>query len=247
MKFITFNNFGLQKEYINIILLLIKFQFLFYSLLFFFKNAGLFFSGAKVSFKIDLSKNEVIKFNNPLEGYFSQIFCKLLYFKRNYNCYNNIFNNVNFFDDINEIEENINLFLNIKITKIEYIFLLIGTFPFLKSNSTISIKINHKDINKLFQIIFQSKKIKKNLIIKNNHFHVFKEKLNDIINYQWEIIPNQNITNFIRYIINNYYNQTYLDLFDTLLSSKFKNYIEQKKGHLSDKEKKNILCKFNNF
>lgn len=247
MKFITFNNFSLQKEYINLILLLIKFQFLFYCLLSFFKKAGLLFSGPNASFKLDLSKNEIIKYNNSLEKYFSQIFCNLLYFKRNYNCYNNIFNNVNFFDDIKEIEENINLFLNIKVTKIEYIFLLIGTFPFLKNNSTLSIKINHKDINQLFQIIFQNKKIKKNFIIKNNHFDVFKEKLNEIINYQWEIIPNQKITNFIRYIINNYYNETYLDLFDTLLNSKFKNYIEQKKVRLSDKEIKNILCKFNNF
>ena len=247
MKFITFNNFELQKECINIILLLIKFQFLFYCLLSFFKKAGLFFSGSRSSFKLDLSKNKAIKYNNSLEKYFSQIFCRLLYFKRNYNCYNKIFNNVNFFDDINEIEENIHLFLNLKITKIEYIFLLIGTFPFLKSNSTLSIKINHKDINQLFQIIFQNKNIKKNFIIKNNHFDVFKEKLNEIINYQWEIIPNQNITNFIRYIINNYYNETYLNLFDALLSSKFKNYIEKKNGHLSNKQIKDILCKFNNF
>ena len=56
------------------------------------------------------------------------------------------------------------------------IFLLIGTFPFLKNNSTLSTKINHKDINQLFQIIFQNKNIKKNFIIKNNHFDVFKEK-----------------------------------------------------------------------
>ena len=184
-----------------------------------------------------------IEDNNTLEDYFTQILCKYFYFKRNYNCYNNFFTNIHIYDDIIEINQNIDLIVNIKKTTIEHIFLLIGIFPFLKNNSTITFKIKDKKIYKLFKSIRKNKKLKRNIKINKNDFHLFNEQFNELINYKWELIPNLNISKTIRYIINNYYNKTCLYIFDKSLNLNIKYYIENNKYQLSKKQIKNLMCK----
>lgn len=190
-----------------------------------------------------LPYNKSLNNNNSLEKYFSFIICKLIFYKTEYICYNDIFNNYNFFDDIIENNQNIDLFLNIKKTKIEFIFLLIGIFPFLKNNSKLYLIINDKDIYYLLKYIF-NKKIRKYIIIEKSDFVFFNKKLDSIINYKWELIPSQNVCLFIRYIINNYYNETFLDSFEKSLNLNLNYYIENKKGELSHSQLKELLCKF---
>ena len=184
-----------------------------------------------------------IEDNNSLEDYFAQTLCKYFHFERNYNCYNNLFNNTKIYDDLIEINQNIDLIINIKKTTIENIFLLIGIFPFLKNNSTLTFKIKDKKIFNIFKSIHRNKKIRREITINKYDFHIFNEKLNDLINYKWELIPNQNISKTIRYIINNYYNETSLYIFDKSLNFNFEYYIENNKYKLSKKQIKHLMCK----
>ena len=198
---------------------------------------------------IAINKGSKIKEDdNSLMYYLSYSICKFLYFRINYNCSKNIFIDNNFFDNTVEISKKINLYINIKKTKIENIFLLIGIIPFLKNNSTITYKINKKEIYKLFKNIFINKKIK-NKIIKLNEYDMkfFIEKINYLINYKWELIPLKKISNNIRHIINNYYNESCLIIFDKSLNLNFKYYIQSKKNKLSINDIKDLMSKSYNY
>ena len=184
-----------------------------------------------------------IEDNNSLEDYFTQTLCKYFHFERKYNCYNNLFNNTKIYDYLIEINQNIDLIVNIKKTTIENIFLLIGILPFLKNNSTLTFKIKDKKIYKVFKSIHKNKKLRREIKINKYDFHLFYEKFNDLINYKWEIIPNQNISKTIRYIINNYYNKTCLYIFDKSLNLNIKYYIENNKYQLSKEQIINLMCK----
>ena len=190
-----------------------------------------------ISFSIYYQNNKRIEDNNSLEYYFSYSICNFLIFRMNYNCSNNIFMDKNFYENILEINQKINLFINIKKTKIENIFLLIGIVPFLKNNSSIIYKINKKEIFKLFKNIFKKIKIKNKIIkINENNFKFFIEKFNELINYKWEIIPTKTISNNIRYIINNYFNESCLEIFDKSLNFNFKYYLKNRKKQFSSGE-----------
>ena len=95
----------------------------------------LIFLVANAIFEQDFYKKEV----NDLENYFSQSICQLIYFTLNYNCSNNFISNNNFYNDILEINSNVNLLINIKKPILENIFLLFSIIPFLKNNSTLYI------------------------------------------------------------------------------------------------------------
>lgn len=185
-----------------------------------------------------------IKDNNSLEYYFTYSICKFLYFQIKYNCSDNIFIDYNFYENIVEISQNINLYINMKKTKIETIFLLIGILPFVKNNSVITFKINNMEIYKLFQIIFKKKKIKNKIIkLNENDLQFFIENFSYLLFYKWELIPFKKILNNIRYIINNYYNESCIELFDKSLNLNFKYYIQNKKI-LSLKEIMDLMSKF---
>ena len=118
------------------------------------------------------------KYNNKdfniLEDYFSQSICKYFYFTINYNCSSKFSNNF-FYEDVLEINSNINLIMNIKISKLENIALLLGIIPFLKKNSTLSYKINNKEIYNYIKKFFNNKKIKHKIIKwEYNDFNTFK-------------------------------------------------------------------------
>jgi hypothetical protein len=180
--------------------------------------------------------------NDDLENFFSHSICKLLYFALNYNCSINCFTNDNFYNDILEINSNINLLINIKKTKLENMFLLLGIIPFLKNNSTLTYKIKDKGIYKLFKDI--KKNIKYKIIkLEYNYLFIFNKIIKKLLYYKWELIPNQFMLNNLRYIINNYYNESSLAIFQKSLNLNYKLYI-QKKNEMTYKEIKNLLSKF---
>ena len=171
-----------------------------------------------VNFKKAIKKNK-----NSLKLYFSYNICKFLVFKTNFNCSNQIYKNKNFYDYVSPNYKYINLLINVKITKIENLLLLIGIIPFLKNNSNILYQINNKDIYLLFKNLFFNKIIKKRFInIEEHDFKDFANNFNDLINYKWELIPDEDIINNIRYILNNYYNESCIELFDKSLNSNIK-------------------------
>lgn len=190
-------------------------------------------------------KNKINQDNNSLEYYFISSICKFLHFKTNYNCSKNIFIDDNFYEQISEINSNINLFINIQKTKIENIFLLIGVIPFLKNNSTIIFRINKKEIYQLFKNIFIYKKINNKIIkIYEYDLQYLNEKFNDLMNYKWEFIPKKIMINNFRYIINNYYNEYCLEIFDQSLNLNYKYYIHNNKNKLSLEDIKDLMSKF---
>ena len=183
---------------------------------------------------------------NSLENYFSQSICKILYFTINYNCSLKLFVNNDFYEDIKEINSNIDLLINIKISKLENIFLLLGIFPFLKNNSTLSYKINNKEIYNFIKELFKNKNKKINHKIIKLDFIDFKtvnEKLEELLNYRWELIPEKIILDNIRYIIDNYYNESNFDIFQKSLYMNYNFYIQLKKKEITFNNLVNLLSK----
>lgn len=188
----------------------------------------------------------IIKDKNYIDyiDYISYSICKLLKFKADYFCVNNILNDGNFFEEKVDIISNINLFINIKKTKIENILLLIALIPFLKNNSTLLYKINDIEVYRLFRIIFKDKKIQ-NKIIEVNEYDIINviEKFIELLYYKWELIPNKKILNIVRYIINNFYNESCLEIFDKSLNLNFKNFIQNKRNILSLEDISELMSK----
>ena len=159
-------------------------------------------------------------------------------FKNNPYFINNIFKNVT---QINKYD--LKSLIEIKKTKIENIFILISIMPFLNSNSII---INKENLHfELYKNIFNNKLIKNKFIkINQKDFYIFTQKFELLLNYKWEIIPKLNFINYIRFIINNYYNELCLEIFDKSLNSNLKYYIKENKNNLSFNEIAKLMSKF---
>ena len=196
-----------------------------------------------------LEKSYFKKEGNDLEYYFSQSMCKLLYFALNYNCSTNFYTNSNFYNDILEINSNINLLINIKKPKLENILLLFSIIPFLKNNSTLSYKINNKGIYKFFKKILNKKINYKEVKLNYNDLFFLNSKMKQILNYIWELIPKKFMLDNLRYIINNYYKESNLAVFEGSLNLNYKSYIQNKIIEMTYEEIKNLLSKliFINF
>ena len=180
---------------------------------------------------------------NNLDYYFSQTICQLLSFSINYNCSDNFFINANFYIDILDINSKVNLIMNKKLSKLENIILFISIIPFLKNKSTLSYKISDKRIYKFFKKILY-KKIKKNVIkLDYNDLYIFNTRMKELLLCKWELIPNQIILDNLRYIINNYYNETNSAVFQKSLNMNYKSYIQNKINEMTYKEIKNLLSK----
>ena len=132
--------------------------------------------------KFILDQQYIKKEVNNLGYYFSQSACQFLFYSINYKCSMNFFTNDNIYNDILEINSNVNLLMNIKQSKIENIILLIGIIPFLKNNSTLSYKINNKGIYNFFNKIL-NKKIKHKVIKFNyNDLFIFNKNMKKLLN-----------------------------------------------------------------
>jgi hypothetical protein len=172
-----------------------------------------------------------------------QSVCKLCYFNINYNC-SSKFKNYDFYEDVLEINNNIELLMNIKISKLENIVLLIGIIPFLKNNSTLSYKINSKEIYNYVKKIFKNKKIKHKIIkLDYNDFTNFNEKIEELLNYKWEFIPEKVILDNLRYVINNYYNESNFNIFQKTLNTNYDFYIQRKRKEITYSDLVSLLSK----
>lgn len=105
--------------------------------------------------------------------------------------------------------------------------------PFLKSNKII-INLKNKKIYELFKKILSIKKIKNNtIIIKEKYFNKFQNKINVQLYNKWDFIPEFNLINIVRYIINNYYDKKCLEIFDKSLNLNLNYFIRNNYNHLS--------------
>ena len=121
------------------------------------------------------------------------------------------------------------------------IILLLGIIPFLKNNSTLSYKINNKGIFKFFK---KNNNIKYKVIkFVHNDLNTFNKIMKKLLYYEWELIPKKFMLDNFRFIINNYYNKTNLDVFQKSLNMNYKSYIENKKNEMTYDEIKNFLSK----
>ena len=164
--------------------------------------------------------------NEEFESEFKKYICSIIYNDDIQNCINSIFNNLNFFNEVNEIKSNFSLLIDLNQTNIENLFILIATIPFFTNNSIISYNIKNIKTFEIIEKIFEEISEIQNFInIKENEYNNIKKNIINVLNYTWETIPNQNIINIIRYIINNYYEEQLLELFDIYLNSNFKYYL----------------------
>ena len=200
----------------------------------------LFFVIINIFFEENCKKKEA----NKLENYYSKLICKFFYFTINYNCPATIFSNTSFYDEILEINKDINLLINVKKSKLENILLLLGIIPFLKNNSTLTYKINNKEINIFLKKTFKNKKIKYKIIkFDFNDFNIFNGKINELLNYKWELVPGKFILDNIRYVLNNYYNELNFEIFQKSSNMNYKSFIQNKKKEMTYEEIENLLSK----
>ena len=199
----------------------------------------IFFSIANLILEQEDSKKEV----NNLEYYFSQSICLLNYFTINYNCLTKFYTNDNFYNDILEINNNINLLMNINKSKLENIFLLLVIIPFLQNNSTLTYKIKDKGIYKHLRKEFKKKIKYKTIKFDYNDLNYFKNNIKNLLYYKWELIPKQFILNNFRHIINKYYNESNLRVFHKSLNINYDSYIQNKANGMTFIEIQNLLSK----
>ena len=133
--------------------------------------------------------------------------------------------------------------MNIKQPNLENIFLLLGIIPFLKNNSTLSYKINSKEAYKFFKKILNRKIKYKVIKIDYNDLFFFNNNMKKLLYYIWELIPKKFMLDNFRYIINNYYNETNLVVFEESLNMNYKAYIQNKIIEMTYENIKNLLSK----
>lgn len=180
---------------------------------------------------------------NSFEFYFSNYLCDLLVIK-NGNCIYEVLNNYNFFYNIQDINKNVNLYLDIKKSFIENLFLIIGLVPFLRANSTINYKIYNKGSIKLYKLILNYKKKKKRTILINiNDLQIIQKKFNESINYIWESPLQKKILDILRYIIYNYYDDNSFHIYEESVNKNYNYFIKNNINKLSNLDLKELVSK----
>lgn len=158
-----------------------------------------------------------------------------------YNIYNN---NKLFFNINNHLNESIYYLLSKTTkTKIKKIFAIISLIPFLKSNK-IKVKNRNKIINELIKNFIPINKFKKNYKCDKKKYQSFYQiEFNDLLYYKWDKIPDVNLINNVRSIINNYYSELYLTIFDKSLNYNLKYFIKDNFKKFSTKDIKDLISK----
>ena len=126
-----------------------------------------------------------------------------------------------------------------KETKIENIFVLITIFPFLRKKIILTKK---NSIYKLYNHLlnFNNKRI---IEIKKEQILNFSLKFKDLLYYKWELLPNKNITNYIRHILYHYYSEECLHIYDKSLNLNFKYFINDNKKQQSNEFISDLMSK----
>ena len=124
-------------------------------------------------------------------------------------------------DIFDKINSRYNLEYFNKKTKIENIFILISIFPFLRKKFIITKQ------NPLFYLYRQIFNVSNKRIIKINKSNktIFTSNLKALLYYKWEILPEKNITNYIRHIFYHYYPEQYLNIYEDSLNLNIKYFI----------------------
>ena len=128
-------------------------------------------------------------------------------------------------------------------TKIEKIFFLIGILPFL--NKELYINKRYKNLYSFFGMIYKVNNRHNNIIfINKNDLNYISRNFNSLLFYKWEFIPDRKYLSYLRHIINCYYEEKCLKIFDKALNYNFQNYFELNKEKLSFKEINELTSKF---
>ena len=113
-------------------------------------------------------------YENVFKGYLCHILNNATYKQ----CFNTIFNNLNFFFELKENTSNISALIHLNRNNIENLLLLMATIPFLRNNSNITFIIKNyktfKNLKKAFKNKFFTKK---SFNINESAFHQIKHKL----------------------------------------------------------------------
>ena len=157
---------------------------------------------------------------------------------------NNYYDNDYFKNLYDLYKKKINILMKLKKEKIEKIFLLIGIMPYLTKNSQ-KLKKNYIKGNKIFTNIFTDKQIKdNNFCLNKNNFENFSLKFNELLYYKWELIPEKKLIINLRYIINKYYNDDCLEIFDKSLNLNYEYYIKDNRYKLTLGKINELMSKF---
>ena len=78
-----------------------------------------------------------------------------------------------------------------------------------------------------------------------NDFNTFKEKVEELLNYKWELIPEKVMLDNLRYIINNYYNESNFNIFQKSLYMNYDFYIQKKRKEITYSDLVKLLSKCN--
>lgn len=185
------------------------------------------------------------KFNkHSLDIYYSQCLCRFLILNNKKRCIFELFNNYNFFYEVKDIKKNVNLCIKKQKTFIENLVIIVAIIPFLKYNNSIYYKNNNRFINELLKYGFTFNYTEDNKIIMNiNDFDKIKNEFDKLINYKWELIPSHKVLDNLRYIINNYYDDSCLNIFEESLNNNYNYYIRNNIHNLSKNEIKKLLSK----
>jgi hypothetical protein len=92
--------------------------------------------------------------------------------------------------------------------------------------------------------LFINKRIKYKIIkFGYKDLHSFNKMMSNLIYYDWELIPKKLMLDNLRHIVNNYYNDSNLNLFQESLNMNYKSFIKSKRNEIIYDELKNLLSK----
>lgn len=193
----------------------------------------LFYNTSEIYYNYKIYNVELI--NNSFNLYHFNYSGKLEFLHLKEKNFNNITSNdSDFLIDLEILEKGIDFaFLKVEKTKIENIIILLLLFPFLKKNSSIFYQIKNKKDYNLYKEIFKVKNKKFIYNINKNDLYFLIHNFNNSIYYNWEIIFENELINKLRYIINNYYNETFIKIFDNSLNLNFKRHIKKIRNNLT--------------
>ena len=167
----------------------------------------------------------------------------------NFKCSKKRFININYLNEIENHNQKIDIFiLDSNSTRIENTLILIGIFPFIKNNSFVLLRIKSKLTYQTIKKVLKVRTLKKKYIMLYKKDIMFLyNNFTTLLSYNWELIPSFSFLNNIRYIINNYYTDKFLDIYDTILNVIFKNYISKNKYSFSYENIKELMSKYFNI
>lgn len=138
------------------------------------------------------------------------------------------------------------IFSNIERSKIKNILFLVAIFPYLNDKSIIICNIKTKHIYNLFKSIFTNGIItSKHIIFTKYDLKYLLLNYNKLIYNKWETIPDDKFLKVIRYVINKYYNESFLNLFELALNLNFKYFFQSQNNNFTFNEIDKLMSKLN--